>query len=83
MGADPTKPINSENLAMTNPVTAGARNVRALKDTLYAGVTSCVDLGGYAPELRKVIEEGVVLGPTLYGAGAALSQTAGHGDVFE
>lgn len=83
MGADPHKPINSENMALTNPTVAGARNVRALKDTLYAGFTSCVDLGGYAPELRKVVEEGLVLGPSLYGAGAALSMTAGHGDVFE
>lgn len=83
MGADPNKPINSENMALTNPTVAGARNVRALKDTLYAGFTSCVDLGGYAPELQKVIDEKIILGPTLYGTGAALSQTAGHGDVFE
>lgn len=68
---------------MTNPTEAGARNVRALKDTLYAGFTSCVDLGGYAPELQKVIDEGLILGPTLYGAGAAISMTAGHGEVFE
>lgn len=83
MGVDPAKPINSENLAFTNPTVAGARCVRALKETLYAGFTSCVDLGGYAPELSKVVDEGTVLGPTLYGAGGALSQTAGHGDVFE
>ena len=83
MGADPAKPINSENMAFANPTVAGARNVRALKDTLYAGVTSCVDLGGYAPELQKVIDEKIILGPSLYGTGGALSQTAGHGDVFE
>ena len=34
MGADPNRPINSENLGMTNPAEAGARNVRALKETL-------------------------------------------------
>ena len=83
MGASPNKSIDSENLAMTNPAEAGARNVRALKETLYAGFTSCVDLGGYAPELQTVIDEGLVLGPTLYGAGAAISMTAGHGEVFE
>ena len=83
MGASPNKPINIENMAMTNPTEAGARNVRALKDTLYAGFTSCVDLGGYACELQNVIDEGLILGPTLYGAGAALSMTAGHGEVFE
>ena len=83
MGASPNKPIDLENLAMTNPAEAGARNVRALKDTLYAGFTSCVDLGGYGPELQKVIDEGLILGPTIYGAGAAIGMTAGHGDVFE
>ena len=83
MGASPNRPIDSENLVMTNPTEAGARNVRALKETLYAGFTSCVDLGGYACELQKVIDEGLILGPTLYGAGAAISMTAGHGEVFE
>lgn len=83
MGCSPNRPIDSENLAMTNPVEAGARSVRALKETLYAGFTSCVDLGGYACELQKVIDEGLILGPTLYGAGAAISMTAGHGEVFE
>lgn len=83
MGADPNKAINSENLAMTNAAEAGARAVRGIKDTLYAGFTSAIELGGYATELRKVVEEGSVLGPTLYGAGGAISMTAGHGDVFE
>lgn len=83
MGASPDKPINSENLAMTNPAEAGARNTRAIKDTLYAGFTSAVELGGYATELAKVVEEGSILGPTLYGAGGAISMTAGHGDIFE
>lgn len=83
VGASPLKPINNENMSMGNAASAGARCVRALRDTLYAGFTSCVDLGGYAPELQRVMDEGVVLGPALYGAGAALSQTAGHGDVFE
>lgn len=83
MGSSPGKPIDSENMAMTNPAEAGARSVRALKDTLYAGFTSCVDLGGYACELQKVIDEGLILGPTLYGAGAAISMTAGHGEIFE
>ena len=68
---------------MTDPAEAGARSARALKDTLYAGFTSCVDLGGYGCELQTVIDEGQILGPTVYGAGGAISQTGGHGDVFE
>lgn len=82
-GASPKRPIDMQNMALGNPIEAGARNARALKDTLYAGFTSCVDLGGYAPELQNVIDEGLLLGPTLYGAGAAISMTGGHGDVFE
>lgn len=68
---------------MTNTAEAGARNARAIKDTLYAGFTSAVELGGYATELQGVVEEGSILGPTLYGAGGAISMTGGHGDVFE
>ena len=83
MGASPLRPIDSENLLMTNAAEAGARCARSIKDTLYAGFTSAVELGGYATELRKVVEEGSILGPTLYGAGGAISMTAGHGDVFE
>ena len=83
MSANPSQPINSENLAMTNPVVAGAGNVRALKDTLYASFTSCVNLGGCGPELQKVIDGDPMLGPSVNGAGGALSITAGHGDVFE
>lgn len=82
-GASSERPIDMENMVMGSSVEAGARNVRALKDTLYAGFTSCIDLGGYAPELQNVIDEGIILGPKLYGTGAALSMTAGHGDVFE
>jgi imidazolonepropionase-like amidohydrolase len=83
MGASPRKPIDMQNMLMGNMASAGARCARALRDSLYAGYTSCIDLGGYAPELQTVLDEGVLLGPSLYGTGAALSQTAGHGDVFE
>ncbi|KAK5168177.1 uncharacterized protein LTR77_006745 [Saxophila tyrrhenica] len=83
MGASPNKPIDFVNLALTSPPEAGARNARVIKDTLYAGFTSAVELGGYATELQRVIEEGSILGPTLYGSGGAISMTAGHGDIFE
>ena len=83
VGSSPNKPINVESIAFMNPAEAGARNVRALRDTLYAGYTSCVDLGGYAPELQRVIDEGLIMGPTLFGAGAGISMTAGHADIME
>ncbi|KAL9112153.1 MAG: hypothetical protein Q9227_003530 [Pyrenula ochraceoflavens] len=66
-----------------SPATLGARLARSAQDTLFAGFTSCRDMGSYALELAKAIEDGGIVGPHLYGAGAAISQTAGHGDQFE
>jgi imidazolonepropionase-like amidohydrolase len=83
MGLAPEKAINVLNLFATAPAEAAARATRQVRDTLYAGFTSCVELGGYGIDLEPVIGEGSILGPTIYGAGAALSMTAGHGDVFE
>jgi imidazolonepropionase-like amidohydrolase len=71
------------SLTLTNPTTAGARLARSAHDILMSGSTSVRDLGGYAPEISKVIDEGTIPGPNIYSAGSALSQTAGHGDTFE
>ncbi|KAI1611923.1 hypothetical protein EDD36DRAFT_465772 [Exophiala viscosa] len=81
-GSPPQDLISMDSMNSTNPAEAGARAVRSVYDTLMAGFTSCVDLGGYAIELQKVIAEGSILGPTLYGAGAGISMTGGHGDSF-
>jgi imidazolonepropionase-like amidohydrolase len=48
-----------------------------------SGFTSVRDLGGYAPEIAKAVDEGTIPGPNIYSAGSTLSQTAGHGDTFE
>jgi imidazolonepropionase-like amidohydrolase len=81
-GTPPNRLISMDSMSSTNAAEAGARAARSAYDTLMAGVTSCIDLGGYAIELQKVIAEGSILGPTMYGAGAAISMTAGHGDSF-
>ena len=67
----------------TSPATAGARLAKSCHDILMSGFTSVRDLGGYAPEVAKAVDEGSILGPNIYSAGAAISQTAGHGDLFE
>ena len=36
---------------------------------------------GYGVHLAPVVDEGSIPGPTIYGAGAVLSTTGGHGDV--
>ena len=63
--------------------TCGARLARSFYDTLMAGYTSVRDVGSYAIEASKAVEEGIIYGPNVYGAGACISQTAGHGDTFE
>ena len=63
--------------------TCGARIARSFHDTLMAGFTTVRDVGSYAIEAAKAVEEGIILGPNVYSAGAAISQTAGHGDIFE
>ncbi|KAK9441807.1 amidohydrolase [Metarhizium brunneum] len=65
-----------------HPTTAGARLARGCWDAIQRGYTSMRDLAGFGCEISKAIEDGVIIGPNIYSAGACLSQLAGHGDVF-
>ena len=58
----------------------GARCARDLRAALDAGITSVRDVGGLGVYLARAVGEGVLDGPTIYGAGAILSTTGGHGD---
>jgi imidazolonepropionase-like amidohydrolase len=78
-----TDSLGYTSFTLINPATAGARLGRSVNDILMSGFTSVRDLGGYAPEIAKVVDEGTIPGPNIYSAGSALSQTAGHGDTFE
>jgi imidazolonepropionase-like amidohydrolase len=60
-----------------------ARAVRQASDALNAGFTSVREVGGYGVYLARAIDEGTIPGPTIYGAGAMLSQTGGHGDLHD
>lgn len=77
------KTFNLSSAATLHPATAGARIARSAADTLNAGYTSVRDLGGYAPEVAVAINEGIIPGPNIYSAGGAISQTAGHGDLWD
>ncbi|KAJ9503123.1 hypothetical protein H2202_001277 [Exophiala xenobiotica] len=77
------KSFNFAELLTTHPATAGARLVRNVRDILLSGFTSIRDLGGYAIELSRAISEDSLPGPNIYSAGCAISQTSGHGDVFD
>ncbi len=59
----------------------GARCARDLRAALDAGITSVREVGGLGVYLARAVAEGVLDGPTVYGAGAILSTTGGHGDL--
>jgi imidazolonepropionase-like amidohydrolase len=81
VGLPPASPF-SLALALTEPsALRGARCASDLRAALDAGVTSVREVGGLGAELAVAVAEGSLLGPTVYGAGSALSMTAGHGDV--
>ena len=48
--------------------------------TLMRGFTSVRDMGGPTFELKRAIDEGVLLGPRIYPSGAMITITGGHGD---
>jgi imidazolonepropionase-like amidohydrolase len=66
----------------THPASAGARLARECWEALQRGYTSVRDVAGYGCEISKAVVDGSIVGPNIYGCGGALSQTAGHGDIF-
>ncbi|KAJ9619119.1 hypothetical protein H2204_012766 [Knufia peltigerae] len=78
-----TKSLNLSEVVTTHPAVAGARLARNARDILLSGFTSVRDLGGYAIELARAISDSGLPGPHVYSAGAAISQTSGHGDLFD
>ena len=58
-----------------------ARATSDLRAALDAGITSVREVGGLGIHLSRAVEEGTVVGPSVYAAGSALSTTGGHGDL--
>eukprot|EP01083_Nonionella_stella_P089206 248868_1 len=56
------------------------RCAQQAKMALNAGYINVREVGGYGVYLKTLINEGTIVGPNIYPAGKALSQTAGHGD---
>ncbi|KAJ0109738.1 amidohydrolase [Diaporthe amygdali] len=65
-----------------HPASGGARLARGCWEAIQRGYTSLRDVAGFGCEVAKAVAEGEIVGPNIYSAGACLSQTAGHGDVF-
>ena len=64
--------------------TVQLRSARAARDAevaLQAGFTSVREAGGLGVHLARGIEDGTLIGPSIYAPGAVLSTTGGHGDL--
>ncbi|PCD43045.1 hypothetical protein AU210_002147 [Fusarium oxysporum f. sp. radicis-cucumerinum] len=68
-------------MVLTHPVTLGAAITRNMHETLMAGFTSVRDVGSYATEVAPLVEKGLILGPNIFGAGAAIGITSGSCDA--
>jgi imidazolonepropionase-like amidohydrolase len=75
------KSANLDQIIALPPALAGARVAADASAALLAGFTSVRDAGGLGVLLARAIDEGTIPGPSVYGAGAILSTTGGHGDV--
>ena len=56
------------------------RQGKAAGEMLLRGFTSARDLSGPTFGLKRAIDEGHILGPRIWPAGAAITQTSGHAD---
>ena len=69
-------------VSQEHPAVAGARLTKGCWEALQRGYTSLRDVAGYGCELARAIDDGSIIGPNVYSSGACLSQTGGHGDLF-
>ncbi|KAI1439051.1 amidohydrolase [Xylaria sp. CBS 124048] len=75
-------PGDHNTMFTQHPATAGARITKGCWEAIQRGYTSMRDAGGFGCEVARAIDDGSIVGPNVYSAGAPLSQTAGHGDMF-
>jgi imidazolonepropionase-like amidohydrolase len=75
-----TSVLTPQEQVENDPVYLAALEVRGAEQALMRGFTTQRDVAGAVFGLKKAIDEGYVIGPRVYAAGAALSQTGGHGD---
>jgi imidazolonepropionase-like amidohydrolase len=76
-----TRTFDLGRLPLEPEALRAARCTRDLRAALDAGITSIRDVGGLGVHLARAVAEGTVTGPAIYGAGAILSTTGGHGDL--
>ena len=71
---------NIEKVLTTRPQITTARAAGDAMKVLQSGFTSVREVGGVGVFLAAAVGEGQIPGPHIYGSGATLSMTAGHGD---
>jgi imidazolonepropionase-like amidohydrolase len=76
-----TRTFNLNQLPLEPLPLRAARCARDLRAALDAGITSVREVGGLGVHLARAVAEGTLDGPAVYGAGAILSVTGGHGDL--
>uniref|UniRef100_E1TH25 Amidohydrolase n=1 Tax=Burkholderia sp. (strain CCGE1003) TaxID=640512 RepID=E1TH25_BURSG len=67
--------VNMPNVLVT------LRSVPIMRAMLRRGFTTVRDAGGAGYPHKQAVESGLAIGPRLFVAGRALSQTGGHGDM--
>jgi len=70
----------SQQVHMPN-VLVTLRSVPIMRGMLRRGFTTVRDAGGAGHPHKVAVESGLAVGPRLFVAGRALSQTGGHGDM--
>ncbi|CAG9202457.1 Amidohydrolase [Paraburkholderia sabiae] len=70
----------SQQVHMPN-VLVTLRSVPIMRSMLRRGFTTVRDAGGAGYPHKQAVESGLAVGPRLFVAGRALSQTGGHGDM--
>ncbi|KAI0436210.1 amidohydrolase [Xylaria telfairii] len=83
-GGEPADTSSGDQNAvfLQHPATAGARLTKGCWEAIQRGYTSMRDVAGFGCEIGRAIDDGSIVGPNVYSAGACLSQTGGHGDLF-
>ena len=71
---------NISRLKDVPPTLMTARAANIMRGMLMRGFTTIRDAGGGDWGIKTAVEEGEVIGPRMFIAGRALSQTGGHGD---
>jgi len=73
--------LDVNEVAMVPTPVLAARAAKDAEIALQAGFTTVREAGGFGVHLARVVEEGLLAGPSIYAPGAILSQTGGHGDL--